>query len=92
MDNNPFAVGPGEWVTQDVKRCPICQADYTNASYSLEVRYYDEQKTLYQVCPECMRRLGFTAPKMIIATRRWSNLLDELMNYRRQEGDINDKK
>lgn len=88
MNDNPFAAGPGMWITQNVRTCPICQRRYTDADYTIEVRYYDEVKTLDEVCPECMKRLGFSEPKKTITQSK----LDTLMsNIRYLKGLHNNK-
>ena len=86
MDNNPFAAGSGMWITQSVRTCPICRHQYTNADYTIEARYYDEVKTLNEVCPGCMKRLGFSEPKNIITTFSLNNLMRQLHNFEHQYG------
>lgn len=92
MNDNPFAAGPGEFITQDVKTCPICQREYTNAGYTVEVRYYNEAKNLDQVCPDCMKRLGFSEPKLVVSDRRYMNLVHDALSYRRMHEEGNGEK
>lgn len=75
--DNPFKAGPHVLIPQEVKICGMCGSSFTNRSYTVTVLYEDEKKVASRVCPDCMKRLGFSEPKITVPERKYMELLEE---------------